>query len=139
LLHEQPDTWTNRVVHDGQDLPLEPSGREYHILAAVSIPDGAKLTFNIRGVPVVLTSKTFQCGDAAGTVSGRVEKLELLTDRASIEAYVNDGEISCTRFVLPRQEGLSLKAEGAAAIIRSQAVFPLESAWLPAVGDTWPR
>jgi sucrose-6-phosphate hydrolase SacC (GH32 family) len=139
LLHEQPDTWTNRVVRDGQELPLEPSGRAYHIVAAVSIPDGAKLTFNIRGIPVVLTSKTFQCGDANGTVSGRVEKLELLIDRTSIEAFVNDGEISCTRFVLPRQEGFSLKAEGAAVTLRSLAVFPLKSAWLPVVADSRPR
>jgi fructan beta-fructosidase len=139
LLHEEPDRWTNRVLKDGQELPLEPSGREYHIIAEVSIPDGAKLSFNIRGIPVILTSKTFRSDDATGTVSSRVEKLELLADRASIEAYVNEGEISCTKFVLPRREGLTMKAEGGAVVIRSLAIFPLKSAWLPAVGNTWPR
>ena len=61
-LRRLEDTWTNRTLHANQVLPLEPSGRVFHIQAKLSIPEGAKLRFNLRGVPVVLTSKTIESG-----------------------------------------------------------------------------
>ena len=129
LLHEAPDTWTNRTLNAGQKLPLEPSGRAYHILAKLDIPDGAKLIFNIRGIPVILTSKTLESGNPPASVIDRVETLELLVDRASIEAFVNQGEVSSTRFILPHGNGLSVKSEAGAVTIKSLTVYPLKSAW----------
>ena len=52
-----------------------------------------------------------------------------LVDRASIEAFVNRGEISSTRFVLPHENGLSAKAEGGPVTLQSLTVYPLKSAW----------
>jgi len=116
-------------------LPLEPAGRLFHIKAEVSIPEGAKLTFNIRGVPVVLTSDTIESGTRPAAVAGHVRTVEILVDRASIEAFVNGGEISSTRFVLPGENGLSVKAEGASVGIQSLIVYALASAWPNGVGD----
>lgn len=110
-------------------LPLVPAGRLFHIQAEVSIPDGAKLIFKLRGVPVVLTSKTLESGTRPASVAGRIESVELLVDRASLEAFVNRGEISSTRFVLPNESGLSIKAEGGTVIIKSLVVYQLNSAW----------
>jgi sucrose-6-phosphate hydrolase SacC (GH32 family) len=129
LLHEAPDVWTNRTIKANQDFPIEPSGREFHIIAKVSIPERAKLSFNILGTPVTLTSKTLQSGHSPAPVRDQISTVEILVDRASIEAYVNEGEISSTRFVLPKGSGLSLKATGGDVIIESLAVFPLKSAW----------
>lgn len=134
-LHEVPDSWTNRTVKANQELPLEPAGREFHILAELRIPDGARAIFNIRGIPVVLTAKTLESGNPPAAVSDKISKVELLVDRASIETYVNDGEISSTRFVLPQRNGLSLKAEGGDAIIQSMTIYPLKSAWPAVSGD----
>ena len=41
--------------------------------------------------------------------------MEFLVDRTSIEAFANDGEVSSTRYVLPKGNGLSVKAEGGPA------------------------
>jgi sucrose-6-phosphate hydrolase SacC (GH32 family) len=49
-------------------------------------------------------------------------------DRASIEAFVNRGEISSTRFVLPKENGLSVKAEGGSVTIQSLTVYQLNPA-----------
>ncbi len=129
LLHRGADTWTNRTLKADEVLPLEPAGRLFHIQAGVSIPQGARLTFNLRGVPLVLTSGTMACGANPAPVSGQIKTVEILVDRASIEAFVNRGEISCTRFVLPDANGLSVKAEGGNVAIPSLAIYPLNSAW----------
>ncbi len=129
LLHNGQDTWTNRTLEANEVLPLEPSGQLFHILAEVSIPDGAKLTFNLRGVPLILTSKTIESGASPAPVMDKIRTVEILVDRASIEAFVNGGEISSTRFVLPDGNGLSAKAEGGSATIKSLTIYPLNSAW----------
>jgi sucrose-6-phosphate hydrolase SacC (GH32 family) len=128
-LHNGQDKWTNRVLKANEVLRLEPSGQLFHVQAEVTIPEGAKLTFNIRGIPVILTSKTIASGSSPAPVVDRIKTVEILVDRASIEAFVNHGEISSTRFVLPKENGLSVKAEGGAVAIQSLTVCPLKSAW----------
>ncbi len=128
-LHQGESKWTDRTLGKDQSLRLAPSGQLFHIEAEVTVPEGAKLTFNLRGVPVVLTSKTLESGHEPAAVQGRVRKVEILVDRASVEAYVNDGEISSTRYALPKSSGLSVRAEGGEATIHSLTVHPLKSIW----------
>jgi fructan beta-fructosidase len=101
----------------------------FHLQAEVSIPDGARLTFNLLGVPVVLTSKTMASGTNPAPVQDGIKTVEILVDRGSIEAFANQGEVSSTRYVLPDQNGLSLKAEDGDVVIHSLNVYPLHSAW----------
>jgi hypothetical protein len=116
-------------------LPLEPAGRLFHIQAELSIPQGAKLTCNIRGVPVVLASTKIECGNYRGEIPEEIKSVEILVDRASIEAFVNRGEISLTRFVLPKGNGLSAKAEGGSIKIHWLVVWHLNSAWAEGTAD----
>jgi sucrose-6-phosphate hydrolase SacC (GH32 family) len=135
LLHNGQDSWTNQILNVNDVLPLEPSGQLFHIRAEVNIPPGAKLTFNIRGIPVILTSKTVESGTSPASVAGQIKTVEILVDRTSIETFVNDGEISATRFVLPHENGLSVKAEGGSATIQSLTVYHLNSAWKNGIAD----
>ncbi len=128
-LHRSEDTWTNRTIAAKQVLRLAPSGQLFHLTADVEIPEGAELLFELRGLPVVVTSTTLESGHKPAAVQGRVQKLEFLVDRTSIEAFVNDGEISSTRFALPKAGGLSLHAEGGSVMIRALTVYRLNSAW----------
>ena len=134
-LHRGRDQWTNRTLGKDQTLRLSPSGQLFHVEAEVSIPEGAKLVFNLRGIPVVLTSKTIASGHNPAPVQGQIQKVEMLVDRTSIETYVNDGEVSSTRYVLPKGNGLSVKAEDGAVTIHSLTVYPLNSAWPEEVRD----
>ena len=129
LLHRGQDAWTNRTLKANEVLPLEPAGRQFHVQAEVQIPAGAKLTFNLRGIPVILTSKTIESGMRPTAVAGEIKTVEILLDRASIEAFVNGGEVSSTRLVLPNENGLSVRAEGGPVLIQSLKVYPLNSAW----------
>jgi len=134
-LHNGQDTWTNCTLKAGQVLPLEPAGRLFHLRAEVDIPAGSKLIFNIRGVPVTLTAQTVESGHHPASVTDRIKTVEMLIDRASIETFVNQGEISSTRFVLPNENGLSVKSEGGSATIHSLVIYPLHSAWKEGSGD----
>jgi sucrose-6-phosphate hydrolase SacC (GH32 family) len=128
LLHASTNSWTNRTLAVDEELRLESSG-PFHIQAEVTIPDGAKLTFHVLGTPLVLTSKSIQTGDRSAAVLERIESVQILVDRASIETFLNQGEVSCTRFALPKGRGLRVKAEGGPVTVRSLKVYGLKSAW----------
>jgi sucrose-6-phosphate hydrolase SacC (GH32 family) len=123
------EQWTNRALRKEQTLPLAPSGQLFHITAEVQIPENSRLVFNVRGIPVTFTTKTVASGHAPASVQGEIQKVEMLVDRTSIETFANDGEVSSTRYVLPKSSGLSVKAEGGPATIRSLTVHALNSAW----------
>jgi sucrose-6-phosphate hydrolase SacC (GH32 family) len=129
MLHNGVDSWTNRTLNANEVLPLEPSGQLFDIRARLDIPAGAKAIFNIRGISVTLTSNTLESGAPPSAVADKIDTVEILVDRASIESFVNEGELSSTRFVLPSDNGLSIQAEGGSVIIKSLDVFILKSAW----------
>ena len=52
-----------------------------------------------------------------------------LSDRGSIEVFLNDGEVSSTRYVLPPSEGLALESSGEAVRIHSMSLHALASIW----------
>jgi sucrose-6-phosphate hydrolase SacC (GH32 family) len=135
LLHHGQDSWTSHTLKAGEVLPLEPSGQLYDVRAEVSIPAGARLTFNLRGETVVLTSKTMASGTNPTPVADRIRTVEILLDRGSIEAFANHGEISSTRYVLPAENGISLAADGGDVTIKSLVIYPLNSAWKNGIGD----
>lgn len=134
-LHNGEDHWTDRTLGKDQTLRLAPSGQLFRIKAEVSIPEGARLIFNLRGIPVVFTSKTIESGHHPAPVQDQVKKVEILVDRTSIETFVNQGEVSSTRYALAKASGLSVKAEGGPVTIQSLTVYPLNSAWPEKVED----
>jgi levanase/fructan beta-fructosidase len=134
-LHVGTDSWSNRTLRSDETLRLEPEGRLFHIEAEVRIPENAELIANIRGIPVRFTKKTVESGSKPAPVADEIKTIEMLVDRTSIETFVNDGEISSTRFVLPNENGLSLQAENGEVEIRSLKVHRLKSAWTDRVED----
>lgn len=132
-LHNGEDAWTNRTLRVNETLPLEPAGELFHIRAEVGIPEGAKLIFRFRGNTVTLAANSVRSGNRTVAVPSPVQTVEFLLDRASIETYVNAGEISSTRYALPTEEGLSVRAEGGEVRLKSLVIYPLKSAWPDAV------
>lgn len=125
----QIEKWSDRQLRAGQTLPLVPSGRQFHLKAELEIPEGAKLILNVRGISVTLTSTSLSSDRRSAAVQDRIKSVEMLIDTTSIETFVNRGELSFTKFVLPAENGLSVRADGGAVMIRSLTVIPLRSAW----------
>ncbi len=130
LLHGAEKKWREEKMKLGAAVKLAERGDCFRIKAEVTIPEGAKLVFNLRGFPVTLSSKTVESGTGPHGVQGTVENVEILVDRGSVETFANRGEFSCTRFFQPQEDGLSVKAEGDGVVIRSMAVYELKSMWM---------
>ena len=128
-LYRDKDEWTNLVLHANQTLPVEPSGQLFRIQAKINMSEGAKLIFNILGHRVILTPHSVESGIAPVTIGSEIKSLEILVDRGSIETFANEGELSSTRFALPRENEISLKAENGSVSIESLSVHILNSAW----------
>jgi sucrose-6-phosphate hydrolase SacC (GH32 family) len=97
--------------------------------AAVKFADSAKLVLNLRGNTVTLTAKSIESGDKPQTFENELRQIEILLDRASIETFLNGGEVSHTRFALSKQNGISMKAEGGTVEIESLTLHTLNSMW----------
>jgi sucrose-6-phosphate hydrolase SacC (GH32 family) len=128
-LQGKPRTWGSQTLAEGESLPLTAKGDLYQLKAEVEIPEGANLVLSLRGESVSFSSNGLVSGEAVGKVRSRVRNVDVLLDRASIETFVNDGELSSTRYVLPKSEGLFLKADGGSVKIHSLTLWPLKSAW----------
>jgi levanase/fructan beta-fructosidase len=128
-LRKPADVWTGRTLTAGASLPLEPAGDAYEIQAELAIPNNAKAVFKLLGSSLVLTHDTIQSGGASATLQSPIQSVQILLDRTSIETFVNKGEASSSRCILPVESGLSLQAEGGSVTIRSLKVFPLQSIW----------
>ncbi|MFT3684378.1 MAG: glycoside hydrolase family 32 protein [Phycisphaerales bacterium] len=128
-LQGKADVWSGRTLRGGQVLPLVAAGDCYRIVAELSVSGGAKAVLDVRGTRVVVTRSGLESGDAKGSVSDEVRRVELLVDRASVEVFVNGGELSSTRCFVPTASGISLRAEGGKVVVKSMTVWPLRSAW----------
>jgi fructan beta-fructosidase len=129
LLQNPGQTWSEQSLTAGQQITLAAAGDLFRIKAAVTIQSGSKLTFNLRGFPVVLTSNSMDSGTGAQPSQGQIATVEILVDRASVESFANAGEISCTRYFQPQGQGLSVTANGSGVVIHSMSVTPLKSMW----------
>jgi sucrose-6-phosphate hydrolase SacC (GH32 family) len=128
-LHSKQLTWPDQTLKDGGTLPLASHGDLYRLKAEVSISAGAKLIVNLRGVDVAFTSKTIESGPSHAAARDEVKEIEILLDRASVECYVNHGEISSTRYILPPTQGISIRVEGGSDKIHALHLIELKSAW----------
>lgn len=135
-LHGDHKSWKNVSLAAGERLPMQGSGEGFDspwdlfdIKAEVDIAAGSSLTFHIRNATVTLTSDSLESGAKPAPVQGNVHTVEMLVDRASIESFVNAGQVSSTRYALLQGAGLSATAAGGEVKIRSLVVYKLKSAW----------
>lgn len=129
VLHAAESHWRDQRLDGGQPLTLSEHGDLFHVVADVELGPGAKLELSALGTTCAVHDSTLVNGDASASASGPIHHLEFIIDRTSIEAYANHGELSSTRFVLPKSEGLRLSASGGSVLLKSLTVYPLRSCW----------
>lgn len=118
-----------RTLKAGESLFASRRHDLFQVKMEVDVPEGATLSFAIRGVPLTLSHDAIACKAAPRKVAGALRSVEILIDRTSIEAFANDGETSVSACFLPIDDDLKLTAEGGDVAIRSLVVHELRSAW----------
>jgi fructan beta-fructosidase len=122
-------TWNCETYAPGAQVTVSESGEAFRIEAELEIPAGSTLVMNIRGTELRLGKNSLQIGDRSGSITEDVRKVEILVDRASVETFVNDGLLSCTKIFKPTAPGISLHVEGAEATIHSLRHTELKGMW----------
>ncbi|MBB5352812.1 sucrose-6-phosphate hydrolase SacC (GH32 family) [Haloferula luteola] len=136
-LEGTPKTWSKRPLRIHEILPLADSGEAYRLQARWErLPEKACLDFRIRGASVRITPHTVKISDPLGLqppveaeLLDEAQTLEILLDRRSIEVFVNDGALSCTRNFIPTEASLQIRVEGAPSMLDSVRLSPLKSIW----------
>ena len=127
-LHAGGAEWTGSL-RPGEHRSVASSGDLFHVTAQLDVPQGASLTFTVRGIPIVLAHQSLACGSGDQSLTSPLSTLEVLIDRTSIEIFANGGEVSISRCYLPSAGGLVLSADGGTVRFSPLKVHSLTSAW----------
>jgi len=142
-LHGTKSSWTSLVVKSGAVLPGSLQDELYHMIATFNINKVTAKEFglNLRGFEIrynVHTGiiKAFRPSDKATSEvkvlpdRGRLQ-MEVLLDRASVEIFVNGGEVPMAFFYIPddKDNRITLISDGGDAFLESFDVFTLKSIW----------
>jgi levanase/fructan beta-fructosidase len=130
LLADQVKNVRGGKIHAGEVTTVCESGEAYRIEANVEIPPNATVVFNVRGTQVRLGKTELKVGDSNGKIQEDVSKVEILVDRASLEVFVNDGQISCSKVLRPSAPGTTVTVEGSSgATVDSLRLTTLKGMW----------
>ena len=137
LLEGKPEIWSCQDYGIGESTVFAQEGDAYRIQASVgNFLRESVIKFRVRGSQVILRKNSLEVIDAGGgssnasiTIPDDVSDVELLVDRASLEVFINDGQISCTRNLIPSDNTLSVVVEGNTATVHSVRMTPLSSLW----------
>lgn len=137
ILEGEAKTWASHDYKAGESTMLAKEGEAYRLEANVGqFQADSVIKFNLRGSQVILRKNSFELVDADGgrpnaqlTLPNDVSKVEILIDRASLEVFINGGQVSCTRILLPTSNDFSVTVEGATATVHSIRLTPLSSLW----------
>jgi len=134
-----------RRAHHRQNVALVPgqnvldgmTGELFDIHAELEPAAATALDFILRGIPLHydVVQETLLCEGRTvplPLVEGKL-RLRFLVDRAALEIFGADGLVALPLGVIPPDgdRTLCLCAQGGAAMLRTLAVYELESAWQP--------
>ena len=86
----------------------------------------------------MIADRSIACNCKPAETADGVRKVEILVDRASIESFANDGEVSVSTCFLPTSNSLAVECSKGAVTIRSLEIFELQSIWKGAPGCSPP-
>lgn len=134
-IHDKKHSWKAEILEPEKNLLSGVSGDLFDIRAEFEIGGGAKFGFNIRGVPVVynVERNELSCKEKDAPlkpVDGKI-RLQILVDRTSIEVFGNDGRVTMSIGVIPKDENKSIEvfSKGGNSKINSLDIYELRSSW----------
>ncbi|WP_405782905.1 hypothetical protein [Streptomyces sp. NBC_00859] len=126
------------AIGDGQSVTLTSDSDPFHCVIEVSVPQGAVLTLDVRGTPVVLGHQSIDNGSGSRPLSSPLRTAEILIDRTSIEVFANDGELSVSRCCLPSRPAITMTGGGGTTELPALTLWALAGTWPAATGARKP-
>jgi fructan beta-fructosidase len=132
-LYDQTYTWQDMTIQPGDNPLAAVQGDLLDIQVEFEPQDATQFGFYVRGIPVFYDGGRLECAGRRAPLTpmdGRV-RLRVLVDRASIEAFGNDGLVALPVGVLPSDANhtLELCVRGGSVRVHTLTVHTLRSAW----------
>ena len=134
-------SWTNLTLNPGSNPLSEVSGQLFDVQAQFVPGSASAITFNLCGVSITYAPASQQITCNGDTQSlpplNGIVKLEIITDRQSVEIFGNSGQLYMpivTTPYAPTNNTLSLTNQGASTVFNSLIVNQLQSIW-PGAGN----
>lgn len=132
-LRGQEHTWNRETLKPGENPLAGIRGELFDIQAEVELGEASEFGFKVRGekVAYLVKEKKLSALGASGPLElkdGRLT-MRLLVDRASVEAFGDEGKLSLSSCFVPQAEGLEAYCTGGNVRIASLKVYELKSAW----------
>ena len=142
-IHGEHQSWNDLTVKPGDNPLSSLEGEIYHIIAEFQVDKGTdgEFGFNLRGTEIMYhTGNNMLTAVCPSDDMNREVKLlpdngmirmEILLDRASVEAFANNGEIPMAFYNLPGKEirEISLTCKEGNVFLKSLDVYELNSIW----------
>ena len=123
-----------RTLAAGEELKLE-GGELLRIKAVIELSDNTDATLHLRGENISFSNERIALRDREAKLSAesgkhpRLETLEILLDRTSIEVFGNDGEVNLAGCFLPACDCLSLHCYRGEVKLKLLEIDELDSIW----------
>ncbi|MES2307218.1 MAG: glycoside hydrolase family 32 protein [Verrucomicrobiota bacterium] len=132
-LYGDEKSWKETPLKAGENLFSDLHGDTYDIDAEFELAEASAVNLGIRGQTVRCGLQKLEVGDRNSSIklSGNRLHLRLLVDRSSIEAFVDEGQISITKvaFFDPANMNYTLSSEGGEVRVISMVVHRVKSIW----------
>ncbi|MEI8043839.1 MAG: GH32 C-terminal domain-containing protein, partial [Verrucomicrobiota bacterium] len=132
-LYCKPFELKDYTLKSGDNPLSEISGDLFDIEMEIEPGDVAEFGVRLHETTVTYAGRKvscFGCTADASPIKGKL-KLRMLVDRASVEVFANDGEVSMTSCFLPKEKNtrLELYTKDGNVNIRSLRITKLKSSW----------
>lgn len=97
--------------------------------AELEIPPEARLVLTLCGHRLTLEHQALSVSGTGIAAEEPLRTIDVLLDTASLEAFVNEGQVSLTTYGLSAAPRIHLEAEGAPVVIHAATVSELRSIW----------
>ncbi|MFI5690906.1 GH32 C-terminal domain-containing protein [Kribbella sp. NPDC051586] len=128
-LERTRNSWPARVLSPGSPWQIGTAWPLLRITCDVTVAPDAKLTLDICGTRINVTSDSIAILAAEQPTITSVSKLDIVVDTTSVEVFANGGEASLTACVQPGHYELTLTASGADCSVEELTVVELASIW----------
>jgi fructan beta-fructosidase len=129
-------SWTNLTLNPGDNPLSEISGQLLNVQAQFTSGSASAITFNLCGVSITYTpaSQQITCNGETQSLPPLkgIVKLEIITDRRSVEIFGNSGQLYMPIVATPyspTNKALSLTSQGTSTLFNSLIVNQLQSIW----------
>jgi len=134
-LHGEKHFWKDVNLSPGENLLTQIHGDLFHIQADFQIGEASEFGFTIRGIPVIYDVKKEELtirdkSTPLTPMDGKI-RFQILVDRASIEVFGNEGIVTVSIGVIPKDEDTSLEvySKGGVTRVNSLEAYKLRSTW----------